>query len=52
METALTFLIWALFVAVVIITLLVAVHLSALTDNLQARSEAIRADTAANKGLR
>jgi hypothetical protein len=45
METALTFLIWALFAVVIVLGLLLAVHISALTDQVQANSEAIRADT-------
>ena len=50
METALIFLIWAVFAAVVILGILAAVHLSALTDRVQANAEAIRQDTKFRRG--
>lgn len=52
METALTFLLWALFVVVIILGLLLAVHISALTDRVQANTEAIRQDTMFRRSIK
>lgn len=52
METALIFLIWALFFSVIILTMIVGVHLSARTDRVTAQAESIRADTKRSNGGR
>lgn len=45
METALIFLIWALFVGVIVLIILGGIHLSARTDRVISQAESIREDT-------